>query len=286
MKRNKLICKINKLLGEYSEEVGLEDGDIEINLDNFIKKVKALLNWYENNWVHYTSKVQKYLIELDACNELCVVDLENPIESMNYILNDLFIKEFQQEYYSKLLEKIIDETNVYKEFLTQYKIDESPLDGLIISVEEKDISKYEYSYKKLISFYNKREIYLRRAELLEKLEKFAPDWTEAIKKREGIHGNSSVPRDIELAWKWNQLNNQINRINSYDPNIIQREIDKINELLMRNARELAYEKAWYHQINNTTAEQTQAIRGWRQTMKQVGKGTGKNAPRLLRKARS
>ncbi|MCQ6498038.1 hypothetical protein, partial [Vibrio parahaemolyticus] len=86
----------------------------------------------------------------------------------------------------------------------------------------------------------------------------------------------SVPRHIELAWKWNQLNNQINRINSHDPNIIQREIDEINELLMKNARELAYEKAWYHQINNTTTEQTQAIRGWRQTMKQVGKGTGKN----------
>lgn len=284
-KRNKLIGKINKLLGEYSVKVGLEDGDIDINLDNFIKKVKVLLNWYENNWVHYISKVEKHLIELDACNELCVLDLEKPIESMNYILNDLFIKEFQQEYYSKLLEEVIDEFNVYKKFLTRYKIDESPFDGLIKSVEEKDINIYEYSYKKLISFYNKKGIYLRRVELLEKLQKLAPDWAEVIKKREGIHGNTSVPRHIELAWKWNQLNNQINRINSHDPNIIQREIDEINELLMRNARELAYEKAWYHQINNTTTEQTQAIRGWRQTMKQVGKGTGKNAPRLLKKAR-
>lgn len=285
IKRNKLIGKINKLLGECSEEVGLEDGDIEMNLDNFIKKVKVSLNWYENDWVYYTSKVQKCLIELDAYNELCVIDLEKPIESMNYILNDLFIKEFQQKYYSMLLEEVIDEFNVYKKFLNEYGIGESLFDGFIKSVEEKDISKYEISYKEIKSLYNKREIYLRRVELLEKLQKHAPDWANAIKRREGIHGNTVVPNDIELAWKWSQLNNQINRINSYDPNIIQREIDEINELLMENARELAYKKAWYHQIKNTTDEQTQAIRGWRQTMKQVGKGTGKNAPRLLKKAR-
>ena len=113
----------------------------------------------------------------------------------------------------------------------------------------------------------------------------APDWAKAIKNREGIHGSSNVPKDIELAWKWHQLNNQINRINSYDPNLIQREIDRINEQLMKNARKLAYEKAWYYKIKNTTDEQTQAIKGWRQTIKLLGKGTGKKAPMLLKKAR-
>ncbi len=285
IKRNKLVCKINKLLGEYSKEIELEEGDIEINLDNFIKKVKVSLKWYKNNWVYYISKIQKYLIELDTSNELYVVDLGQPIESMNYILNELFIKEFQQEYYSILLEEVIDEFNVYKEFLNQYGVHENPFDKLIKSVEEKNADKYEINYKELISLYNKKGVFLRRIELLEKLQKLAPDWADAIKRREGIHGNAVMPNDIELAWKWSQLNNQINRINSYDPNIIQREIDEINELLMRNARELAYEKAWYHKIKNTTDKQTQAIRGWRQTMKQVGKGTGKNAPRLLKKAR-
>lgn len=285
IKRNKLIRKINKLLGKYSKEIELEDGDIEINLDNFIKKVKVSLNWYKDNWIYYTSKVQKYLTELNIYNKLCVVDLEKPIESMNYILSELFIRELQQEYYSILLDEIIDEFNIYKEFLNQYGANENPFNKLIKSIEEKDTDKYGVIYEEIVSLYNKKEIYSRRIELLERLHKLAPDWADAIKTRDGIHGNGVMPNDIELAWKWSQLNNQINRINSYDPNIIQREIDEINELLMRNARELAYEKAWYHKIKNTTDKQTQAIRGWRQTMKQVGKGTGKNAPRLLKKAR-
>lgn len=285
IKRNKLISKINKLLGEDSKEVNLESGDIEINLENFIRKVKMSLNWYENNWVSYTSEIQKYFIKLDKYNEICTVDLGQPIESMNNILNEIFIEELQQEYYSIMLKELIDEFNGYKEFLNKYKVDESPFYGLVKSIEEKDTDKYEIYYKEIINLYNKKEIYSRRIELLKKLGKVASDWARAIKNREGIYGNSTVPEDIDLAWKWNQLNNQINRINSYNPNTIQREIDEINELLMKNARKLAYEKAWYHKIKNTTDEQTQAIRGWRQTMKQLGKGTGKNAPRLLKKAR-
>ena len=285
IKRSKLVSKIDKLIGGYSKLIDLKNGDIERNLDTLINRVKVSLNWYEDNWVSYTSKVQKYIMELDKYNELCAVDFNQTIESMNYVLNELFIKEFQQEYHFTLLEEIIDEFNIYKKFLNQYKVLGGPFDELLRSTKEKSTSKYKCSYKEIIGIYNKKELYSRRIELLERLQKIAPDWENAIKNRDGIHGNSVVPNDIELAWKWNQLNNQVNRINSYEPNVIQREIDKINELLMENARELAYEKAWYYQVKNITVEETQAIKGWRQTMKQVGKGTGKNAPRLLKKAR-
>ena len=105
----------------------------------------------------------------------------------------------------------------------------------IKEVLQKNIEKYRVYYEKIIYLYNKKDIYSNRIGLLEKLATVAPDWAEAIKTREGIHGNSVVPKDIESAWKWSQLNSQINRINSYDSNKIQREIDKINEASMVNA---------------------------------------------------
>ena len=113
----------------------------------------------------------------------------------------------------------------------------------------------------------------------------APEWADAIMNRDGIHGESHLPENIESAWKWRQLSNQINKIDSYDANAIQKELSKINEQLMQNARKLAYEKAWFEKIKNKTGAQTQAIEGWRQTIRQVGKGTGKTAPALLKKAR-
>ena len=285
IKRKILIGKTNKLMGESSKIVDFETNDIELKLESFIKKAKLALNWYKNNWVRYTSKVQKYLVELNKYNELCVIDLEQPVESMDNMLNDLFIVELQHKYYSILLGERISQINTYEEFLEKYRTNGSIFNEFIKSVEEKDVDKYGVYYEKIRNLYAKKGIYLKRIRLLERLAKVAPDWADAIRKRDGIHGNSILPENIDLAWKWNQLNNQINRINSYDPNEIQKDINKINELLIENARELAYEKAWYHKINNTTDEQTQAIQGWRQTMKQLGKGTGKKAPMLLKKAR-
>lgn len=283
LRRNELINKINKLLEEFSEKINLEIGNVELEI--FIDKVKKALNWYRENWIYYISKIQKYITELDKFNELCSINIEEPIESMSEILDNVFIEELQQKYYSLLLKELINEFNIYEKFLKQYEVNENPFNEFIKSVEKKDIDRYEVYYKEIANLYAKKEIYSNRVELLEKLDKVAPNWANAIKNREEIHGSSIVPEDINLAWKWSQLNSQIDRINSYDPNIIQKEINKINELLIKNARELAYEKAWYHKIKNTTAEQTQAIEGWIQTIKQVGKGTGKKAPMLLKKAR-
>jgi len=285
LERNKLINKINKLLGEFSQEIDCKAEGIEIKVEAIIIKVQKLLNWYKDSWMYYIDKLQKYLTNLNTYNELCFIDMESPIESMNKILNDVFIQELQLKYYSILFHEVEKEFKIYGNSLEKYKAIGDPFDRLNKAFKEKNIDMYRTYYENIANLYDKVEVYLKRTRLLYKLGKVAPEWTEAIIKREGIHGSGIAPENIDLAWKWNQLNSQIDQINSYDTNAIQKDINKINDLLMENARELAYEKAWFHKIRNTTDEQTQAIEGWRQTMKQLGKGTGKRAPVLLKKAR-
>ena len=45
--------------------------------------------------------------------------------------------------------------------------------------------------------------------------------------------------------------------------------------------------AWYHLLRKTEGDKDmqQALQGWKQTVKKIGKGTGKNAPALKAKAR-
>lgn len=284
LKRSSLINKINKLLSKVSEEIDFNTQDVEILIENCIKKVQLALNWYESNWIYYKSNIQKHVVDLNTYDQLCELDIEKPVESIENLL-DVFIEDLDKKHQSILLQEIVREFDFYEEFLIKYQACGSCFDGLVSSVKKKDIAEYEVYYEKLKDLYSKRKIYLMRVELLEKLGRIAPDWVDAVRKREGIHGKPIVPEDINLAWKWNQLNNQINRINSYDSNSIQKELNKLNEYLMKNARELAYKKAWFYKIRNNTPIQTQAIEGWRQTMKQVGKGTGKTAPMLLEKAR-
>jgi len=285
LKRNKFIDQIKKLLGKYAEDIDFSSEDIEIKLEIFIKQVHIALTWYDDMWISYINRVKDYIEDIDKFDELCSIDMIKPIESMSYILENVLIKELNYNYYLIYLKELQNQLEGYEEFIKEFREYDELFKSFVISVEEKDIVNYKKYYDEIVNLYNKKEIHNLRKELLTKLENMAPDWAKAIKNREGIHGSSNVPKDIELAWKWHQLNNQINRINSYDPNLIQREIDRINEQLMKNARKLAYEKAWYYKIKNTTDEQTQAIKGWRQTIKLLGKGTGKKAPMLLKKAR-
>lgn len=285
LNRNKLLKQIKKLLGKFSNGMDFGARNSEIKLKAFMQQAQTALNWHKDKWIYYTTKIKNYIVDLDTANKLLSIDMSRPTESMDFILENIFIKELKYNYYSVLFKELEGELNAYENYLKKFNVSREPFDRFIGSIKQKNVEEYRVYYEKIIYLYNKKNMYSNRIRLLEKLETVAPGWAEAIKRREGIHGNSVVPKDIESAWRWSQLNSQISQINSYDPNVIQREIDEINKALMINARELAYEKAWYCKIKNTTDEQIQAIKGWRQTIKQVGKGTGKNAPRLLKKAR-
>ena len=155
--------------------------------------------------------------------------------------------------------------------------------SLIESIENNKIDNYGKYYNELLQVYSKKEIQIKRQDILDKLEIYAPEWSNAIRNRIGIHESTNLPENIETAWKWRQLKNQLDRINGYDPNTIQDQIERISNQLMENAKKLAYERAWYKKISNTTIEQTQAIEGWRQTIRQIGRGYGRSL--LREKAR-
>lgn len=285
LQRIKLLNKINKLLTEVSDNTVLTVENFEEKVKQYRKKIVSALNWNDNIWIKFTNRLNEISLDQVKFNEISVVDIEQPIESIKVLLKNIIIPDMSKRRNSLLLSKLINKWTMYTSYLNGYKAYGQPFDELISAVYEKDVSVYKESYDLLSNVLAKKEIYTKRCELIEQLRLTAPNWAETIKNRYGIHGEYHLPENIELAWKWSQLSNQIARIDSYDANGIQRELSKINELLMLNARWLAYEKAWYEKIKNKTQAQTQAIEGWRQTLKRIGKGTGKTAPMLMKKAR-
>lgn len=285
IKRRKLVSRINKLMKDTIKGFELDEKGFEIGSEIFIKKVKIALNWYKDNWTIYVNKAKEYIEVIDTYDELYYRNTEDPVKSIKETIDNCFITNMEEKINSILLEELEDDFNKYEEQLHKCNKCGKYFQNLIETVKEKNKERYSVIYLEIKELYNKKEVHLLRNYLLDKIESIAPEWKNVIKKRKGIHGNNIVPENIHLAWRWYQLNNQINRINSYDLNTIQKELEKINKLLIKNARELAYEKSWYYKIKNITDQQTQAIEGWRQTMKQLGKGTGKRAPMLLKKAR-
>lgn len=285
LRRTQVLNKLNKLLFEVSETVTLTLENFEEKAKQYRKKILATLNWNDEIWKKFINKFNELSLDQVNFEEITLIDIDQPIESITMLLQNIIIPDMSKKLNNELLNKLINEWNEYISYLNGYENFGKPFGELIRAVKKKDPGVYTKAYNLLSDILAKKEIYIKRCWLIEQLKMIAPAWAESIKNRDGIHGEYYLPENIELAWKWRQLSNQIARIDSYDPNTIQKELSRINELLMNNARRLAYEKAWYEKIKNKTQAQTMAIKAWQLTIKQGGQFTGKSAPMLLQKAR-
>lgn len=159
--------------------------------------------------------------------------------------------------------------------------------SIVKAVEEGNTSAYSEAYGQLANMYEKYILQNSRDEMLKTLEPVAPQWAEAIRSRRGIHGQFTVPDTIESAWKWKQLSGIIDDITAKPFKDLQADSLRLSKEYRKVTSKYAEKCAWYHLLSKTEADidMKQALQGWKQTVKRIGKGTGKNAPMLKAKAR-
>jgi hypothetical protein len=119
---------------------------------------------------------------------------------------------------------------------------------------------------------------------LKKLETAAPSWAAAIRNGSGVHGRAQPPGDPETAWIWRQLVRELDRRASVSLEQLQAKNDKLREQLRRVTVDLIDRRAWDFQAKRTTSRQRQALIGWLDTVRRIGKGTGIRVPMLRAKA--
>lgn len=112
--------------------------------------------------------------------------------------------------------------------------------------------------------------------ILNKISTSAEEWAEEIKK-----GNLSDITDIYETWKWKQLSQKLENLEKEPYETLQKQAGKIKEDLKKLTLELVEKKSWYHILSFVEKKENlqinQALRGWKQSMEKIGKGTGKNA---------
>ncbi len=160
------------------------------------------------------------------------------------------------------------------------------LGELLLAVESNDAEAYSHVHTRIIELHSLLQFYLRRCELLARLEESAPAWSRAIRLRSGAHAADVPPGDAQKAWLWRQLNDRLDELAEESIAEIQSEIEQGVTNLHRVTAELIGTSAWAYQIGRTELKQKQALNGWMQTMRRIGKGTGKRVPELLAQART
>ncbi|HKX29906.1 MAG TPA: AAA domain-containing protein, partial [Blastocatellia bacterium] len=156
---------------------------------------------------------------------------------------------------------------------------------MLRAVELKDSGAYSKIASRIVELHVRYQTFLRRSQLLARIEPLAPSWAKVIKQRSGVHAGDAPPGDPRKAWLWRQLNDELDEIDEESMAEIQLEIEQGLSDLHRLTSELIETSAWACQIRHTGLKQKQALSGWVQTMHRIGKGTGKRAPALLSQAR-
>jgi very-short-patch-repair endonuclease len=155
---------------------------------------------------------------------------------------------------------------------------------LFDAVLDNSPESYRTGFARLVELESLRSILASRKELLSRLEASAPAWASAIRCRSGIHAAPSEPGSPADAWTWRQLQDELERRASVSLESIQAAIDRSIDELRTTTVSLIDRLAWGFQAKRTSLAQRQALVGWLDTIRKIGKGTGVRVPRLRAEA--
>src|SRR5467141_3201985 len=260
----------------HSNEMGEE---VEKTLIQFCDSIEDCLGWHEHTWLPLQQQLEdlgfrweKFLAEQPAVvgsdGELVRIGLA-VTDSLSPVLDSRFKK-------LKLLQLNEELRNLKNRLKLAARLAKSSkvIAQLLETVKDENSSGYRSAYERLLELKSRQaDLDLRRA-LLAKLETAAPAWAGAIRNRTGVHGRGEPPRDPASAWTWRQLNDELDRRAGVSLEALQVKSEKLREQLRRATVELIDKRAWSAQARRTSPRQRQALVGWLDTIRRIGKGHG------------
>lgn len=278
-KHDKNICAFDKLDAEAPESIA----------KNFIPRIKSSLDWHYNGCNELSEKLNAVGLTLDfVCS---IQELDSDIAKINKIFNATknVIPRLCDICYDMMNFKEVQESldNIHNIF-NDSELEKSEITrSLKKAVLDDDSRMYAESFNELKRLYEKSDLLEKRVDMLNKLRDVAPEWAYAIANREGIHGDSHVPIDIEDAWKWKQLCNEVKKITSQSFGELQNQALSLSREYKKATAKYAEKSAWYHLLTQIEKDNDmqKALIGWKQTVKKIGKGTGRRAPQYKANAR-
>jgi len=134
---------------------------------------------------------------------------------------------------------------------------------------------YRVAYEELARLQNLEVDVARRRELLQQIRRSAPAWASAIENRHPRHSTPQPPGDLESAWEWRQLYDELERRANVSLDELQQRIESLGGQLLAVTAELVEKQTWINQIRQTSSEQKQALGAYaamRNRLTKTGKG--------------
>jgi very-short-patch-repair endonuclease len=278
--------QVASLGAPYSREMGEE---IEKTLMQYCDSIEACLNWQTHMWRPLQQRLEDFGFHWDKflAEQPAVVGPEGELARIGTAVNEALLPILDSRFKKLRLLRLEEESRDLKSRLklaARVAKASKVVNQLLAALGDEDSNRYREAYERLLELKSKQaDLDLRRA-LLAKLETAAPAWAGAVRNRTGVHGRGEPPRDVPSAWTWRQLNDELDRRASVSLEALQSKSEKVREQLRRVTVELIDKRSWASQARRTTSRQRQALVGWLDTIRRIGKGHGVRVPLLRAEA--
>jgi very-short-patch-repair endonuclease/DNA polymerase III delta prime subunit len=260
----------------HSSKMGEE---IEKTMIQYCDSMEDCLGWQERTWLPLQQRLEdvgfrwdKFLTEQPA-----VVGSDGELARIHIAVTDALLPILDSRLKKLKLLQLEEELRDLKNRLklaARVAKASKVIGQLLAAVNDENCNRYRDAHERLLELKSKQaDLDLRRT-LLAKLETAAPAWAGAIRNRAVVHGRGEPPREVASAWTWRQLNEELDRRASVSLEVLQAKSEKLREQLRRVTVELIDKRSWASQARRTSSRQRQALVGWLDTIRRIGKGHG------------
>ena len=246
-------------------------------LYSYAEQMEYLLNWYDREKKTFLHKIENAGFEKLNINKTegnpIYVDEVNQIFDFIPSLEELIaIGKIALEYREvdiKRSEYLVKIENIIKE--------NSHLGREIKNaILNENIDKYSETLEKLRVLSEKEVLYKKYKDLLHNVKAVANSWGEELEN--GLF-NEKI-ENIYNVWRYKQISQKLKELAEKPYFNLQADILEKTEELKKLTIDLVTKKAWYNIIKFLEEKDnlaiSQALKGWKQTVQKIGKGTGKN----------
>jgi very-short-patch-repair endonuclease/DNA polymerase III delta prime subunit len=253
---------------------------------NYLELIRKHLNWRSHVWDSLQHDIQATGFKWEKWLESCPIihtqygELERIKLATTAKLASLFTAKAALLLQSELSKKV----EIQATYLSQFPQSDIAID-LIKAQQLWDADSYEMLWKKLAQLEGLQSIYQQRSSLLNRLNAIAPDWAKSILLRTQPHDSSTPQGTASTAWLWLQLQQILDKRAALSIPALQQELDTAEREIAKLAAQIIEKETWAAQRDRIKLSTQQALIGFVQTIKRIGKGKGKNAPTLRKNAR-
>ena len=294
MARNDLKARWDRQMAPLGAPSAAELGDKpEVTASQFVRLVCDCLDWTRKTWEPLQAEVAACGLSWDQAESTLPPDLRAHADLLKIRdvvqqkLPALFSAQSNRLLWNHIQATVTKLERSLALAAPQAQSGQAPTLPMRLrsAVQERDAAVYETIFNRLAELAHKRPVVEHRKYLLGRLEAAAPAWSRLIVQRQQPHDQAVPPGEAGAAWRWRQFHDELERRDQASAAKLQGDVERITHSLRQATAEVIDRRAWAAQVDRTSLTQRKALIGWAQTVRKIGKGTGKRVPQLQVEAR-